>query len=72
MDFWANFWPNFASDLAAGVVIGGLVALWINNRQNKAEERERKRKILRLLKKKNLKQMILFYVNPFLYQHMIP
>lgn len=46
------FWQAFVSNAAAtivGVAIGIPVALWINHYQEKSSEKERKKKILRLL-----------------------
>jgi hypothetical protein len=54
MDFFdISFWKDFSSNALStfvGILIGIPVALWVSNYQNKVEEKERKKKILRLLK----------------------
>ena len=50
--FDISFWKDFSSNALStfiGILIGIPVALWISSHQNKAEEKERKKKILRLL-----------------------
>jgi len=53
IDFWRDFISNSVATLL-GVIIGIPIALWLSNFQNNMEEKERKKKILRLLKEEIL------------------
>jgi len=49
--FWENFLPNFLSDLAAGVILGFVLALYIENRQKIGERKKQREELLILVKK---------------------
>jgi len=53
IDFWRDFVSNGFATLL-GVIIGIPIALWLSNFQNYKEEKERKKKILSLLKEELL------------------
>jgi hypothetical protein len=48
--FWQNFVSNTLATIVGVVILGIPIALWLNKHQEKSSEKERKKKILSLLK----------------------
>ena len=52
--FWQNFVSNTLATIVGAVILGIPIALWLNKHQEKSSEKERKKKILSLLREELL------------------